>query len=280
MKQLIKLSFKYFVIILLLSLVFTLTGCGKQVDLKDTTKPIELGGTSTWGYTTAGSLGQWITADDLYCSVKFTSPSDIAGATISKMTMYAREDKSGDLYAKGVIVKASDKSIVAVGNAVLVPAAYAWIDSTFSSSPSLENSTDYYLCAIPDSGSMNLAIAYNNVVGFDEWRDTSNSYTTLTNPTDGELSGNTEEYSIYVTYTTGEEPPASTYCGHTGGDWIIKSDCYISSNTTTNGTIYLYETGHLYCIDGAVIQAQGIQGKKGTKIDAKKSCKLQFWDFK
>jgi hypothetical protein len=193
---------------LLLSLLL-LTGCS-NVDLKDTTKPIELGGTSTWGYTTAGSYGQWITADDLYCSVKFTSPSDIAGATINKMTMYAYEDRSGDLYVKGVIVKASDKSIVAVGNAVLVPTSYAWIDSTFSSSPTLENSTDYYLCAIPDSGSMNLAIAYNDVAGFDEWRDLSNSYTTPTNPTDGELSGNTEEYSIYVTYTTGEEPPVST----------------------------------------------------------------------
>lgn len=197
--------------ILLLFLIFLLAGCGRQIKEADKDNII-LKGTSTFGYTEEGEFGQWVSANYLYCTVKFTSPDDISGATVSKISMYVKEDRSGDLYAKGVIVKASDKAIVAngVGSSVLVPSSYTWKDSTFSTSPSLDNSTDYYLCITADSGMQNLAVAYDIDDVFDEWRDTSNSFTTPTNPTDGELSGNAEKYSMYVTYVTGEEPPAST----------------------------------------------------------------------
>lgn len=60
-------------------------------------------------------------------------------------------------------------------------------------------------------------------------------------------------------------------------DTYISSQCYISSNQTSQGIIRLIESGQLSCIDGAVIEAKGLTGTKGTKFTARTSCKLELW---
>jgi len=230
----------------------------------------------TFGYTTTPTSGQeTITTNALWGGI-FASPSDLG--TVTSITGHLQTDDVDSIHAKGVIVLASTKNIVANGttDAITLSSSATWTTKNFSTAPTMSASTNYALCYVSEGFAIYLS--YDD--GGTDVYDNDNSYSSPQNPTDWSSPVYSEKFGVYITYTTGEEPPASTYCGHTGGDWIIKSDCYISSNTTTNGTIYLYETGHLYCIDGAVIQAQGIQGKKGTKIDAEKSCKLQFWDFK
>ena len=79
-----------------------------------------------------------------------------------------------------------------------------------------------------------------------------------------------------LTYT-GITTPVVTYCGHTGGDWFVNTDCYISQNTTTNGFLYIGSGGQLHCIDGVTISSKGIKGKSGTKVTGDQGCKFKFW---
>ncbi|MDD5110502.1 MAG: hypothetical protein PHI63_04800 [Patescibacteria group bacterium] len=75
-------------------------------------------------------------------------------------------------------------------------------------------------------------------------------------------------------------PAPAGYCGHTGGDWFINSACWISANTTTNGTLYIGAGGSINCTNNAIIQVQGIQGTRGLRGYMNHGCKFQGWDFK
>lgn len=79
-----------------------------------------------------------------------------------------------------------------------------------------------------------------------------------------------------ITYTIAAAE-SSSYCSHSGGDWYINSNCYVNSNTTTSGFIYIGTDGQLHCIDGVTISSKGIKGKKGTQVTGDKSCKFKFW---
>ena len=68
-----------------------------------------------------------------------------------------------------------------------------WQTSTFSTPPTISPNTRYVLMIIPDTSSFRLY--YTSTIGGSEYYDTSNSYSSPTNPTDA--STGTHQYSIY-----------------------------------------------------------------------------------
>jgi hypothetical protein len=145
-----------------------------------------------FGYETPGASSSYIFANYLYGS-KFTAPSDVLKAV--SITMYCQPiNPNQDVLVKAVLVN-STKQIVAVSNPVNIRyAGISWQTFRFPTLVDLIPNADYYLMGISayywylyyDSGGTSL-------------KDTSNSYTTPTDPTDGSVG--TEEYSIYCTYT-------------------------------------------------------------------------------
>ncbi|NIM47352.1 MAG: hypothetical protein GTN40_04330 [Candidatus Aenigmarchaeota archaeon] len=154
------------------------------------------GETSTFGNTNIGANGLFINCDQLVGSY-FTSPSDADGATVDKLTFYVgRPSETVDV--KGVIAFLSNLTILpnGVGNAVNV-GSLGWYDSTFSSPPVIEASTDYVLMIICDSPFISGGFWWD--YGASKSRtDSSNDYDSPSDPTDAS-TGN-YNFSIYATY--------------------------------------------------------------------------------
>jgi hypothetical protein len=146
-----------------------------------------------FGCTTQGSDYSSVSANNMYGSF-FTSPN-YNGMVAQSITFRGRAG-TGTVNVKGVLVRHSDLAIVAVGNAVATSTTAAWYTSTFSNPPTLEPNTEYVLMLIP-SGTERF---YYSAGSTDQGHyDTTNSYTTPTNPTDA--SHNSYQYSIYCNYT-------------------------------------------------------------------------------
>ena len=152
----------------------------------------------TFGYTTIPTYSYWAISNDKAAGLKVTSPSNISGATINKLTAYCRMDYSSGTSFKSVIFKASDGTLItnAVGGATLAGASAAWLDSSFGVSPSLENSTDYYLMIIQQPTGISIIIYYDNAAsgGY----TATNSYATPTNATITAQAS--YKYGVYATY--------------------------------------------------------------------------------
>ena len=152
----------------------------------------------TFGYTSEGeSYDIYSGYNDLLGSV-FTSPSDID--TVESLTMYVTERTVGS-HSRGVIVLHSNLNIVSngVGSAVENTGNPGWETSTFSTKPTLSPSTDYVLMTIGDG----YIDPYYDTGDTDQGHiDTSNSFSSPSNPTDA--SHNNNKYSIYATYTAAE----------------------------------------------------------------------------
>ena len=148
---------------------------------------------STFGYTTAGSSYTTVSANYMYGSV-FTSPA-YSGMTVQSITFRGR-GSFGTANVKGVLVRHSDLTIVAVGNPVSISTTANWYTSTFSSSPSISASTDYVIMLIPDASTR---FYYGTGTTKQGHYDRTNSYTTPANPTDA--THNNNQYSIYCTFT-------------------------------------------------------------------------------
>ncbi len=121
--------------------------------------------------------------------------------------------------------------------------------------------TDGHICHAYNTISAETAIYYNN----------GTNYPTFPNPITTAAS-RTEKVSIYATYTAGGG--GTTYCGHTGGDWFVNSECFISASTSTPGTLYIGNGGSINCIDGATIEVGQIQATKGQRAFMDRGCKL------
>jgi len=149
----------------------------------------------SFGYDTAGGSNHYISGDDIYGAL-FTSPADIDTAdSLSAYTKYF----SGE-YIKGVIVLHSNLNIVTngVGNAVATDGSGSWKTSTFSTPPSLSQSTEYVLSIIGDASHYIYYDAGDTNQGH---YDESNDYASPENPTD---AGHYNfEYSIYCNYSAG-----------------------------------------------------------------------------
>jgi len=148
-----------------------------------------------FGYETIGGSYYPISYNYLFGSL-FTAPAD--ATTADSISAYCKYSASaGNL--KGVLVLHSNLNIVAngVGNPIAMPSSFAWITSAFGTAPSLSPNTDYVLMAIT---STDVDIKYDTGAANQGHDDSSNNYTTPTNPTDA--AHYTDKYSIYCTYTT------------------------------------------------------------------------------
>lgn len=149
----------------------------------------------TFGYTSAGASGYGFSADGLWGGI-FTSPAD---GTVQSITASANYISTpGNM--KGVLVLDSTEIIVTngVAGAISLGSTQGWRTSTFGTDPSITNATDYLISIVAQENTT----MYYDTTGGDWKRDSSNSYTSPTNPTDASLNsfGNRTQ-SIYATYT-------------------------------------------------------------------------------
>lgn len=169
----------------------------RQEFLDNATYPVRID--PTFGYTSVGASDIGIGSNRIHGTV-FTAPSDVGA--ISKLTVYTDAPFGGNI--KGVIVLNSALTIVedGVGNAVAGPSPSDWVDSTFSTEPTLSPSTDYLL-SITKTGST-IDMFYDTVEGATSLDDNTNDYDNPTDPTDASPYGIDRQLSIYATYTATE----------------------------------------------------------------------------
>lgn len=185
----------------------------------------------TFGYTSAGASERAISANQLYGTYFTTS---IAGL-IEKITARVNSDVSGAAI-KGIITAGATDIIISNGIAngsSLFYTTEGWYDSSFTTNPSVNSSTDYEL-AIISSG--NISLDYDSV-GSTSWKDTTNSFATPTDPTDGSSETNTK-YSIYATYSGVIEQEGFRWRDDDGSEttatWLATQDTDITRAKSTN----------------------------------------------
>jgi hypothetical protein len=197
---------------------------------------------TTFGYTTAGGSYTIVSADQMYGSV-FTSPA-YSDMTVQSITFRGRRDGfSGTANVKGVLVRHSDLTMVAVGNPVSISTTTNWYTSTFSSPPSIPASTDYVIMLVPDASTR---FYYGTGSTNQGHYDTTNSYTTPTNPTDA--THNNNQYSVYCTFTyTSQHTCEVEFTGTSNTEswtqlvWTIDSS-FTADSVTATLQLYNYQT--------------------------------------
>lgn len=150
----------------------------------------------TFGYTSAGASSVLVSANQWY-GAKGVPASN---GTVDSMTTYTSRPSEGTTSWKGVLV---DNSLVILSNGVsdvgtVVSTVASWRTATYTSKPSVTGSSTYF-CGIIPNGNFNQFYDTTGAVSGDSKNDTSNSYTTPTNPTDA--SNLTRLQSTYCTYT-------------------------------------------------------------------------------
>jgi hypothetical protein len=171
---------------------------------------------ATFGYTTLGASVCGPRLNQFF-GYRFTTPSDMG--TVTGASVAICSDLSTGKSAKLIIVKQSDLTIVSngVSNAISIPYdadahANSYTAASFATAPALSASTDYILGIIHDDSSFSIYVLFDAGTNNYYYWDSSNSYTTPTNPTDAVTtgddngSGTNAKMSIYVTYT----PAAAT----------------------------------------------------------------------
>lgn len=144
----------------------------------------------TIGNTNAGGSSTFYTgSNDFFCS---SGNGD--NGTVTSISVYTLKNPNNINY-KGAIVRVSDKNIITNGisNSVLVNSTFQWWNMIFSTNPTI-SSQSYYICVIADSTPY---FFYD--YGSSYFYDSSNSYSSPTNPTDGITVAN-QNLSIYATY--------------------------------------------------------------------------------
>jgi hypothetical protein len=161
----------------------------------------------TFGWSTVGGTGYSHTYDTAV-GTSFTAPSGISTATINSITCWVKELTAGATnHGKGLIALTSTLALVAngVGGASSVytgtMANPEERTSTFSSSPSLSDSTAYLLAWVKDNpGGTHDAYVYYDTVSGPKRYVHNNNYTTPVDLT-GASSTSNRRVSIYCTYT-------------------------------------------------------------------------------
>lgn len=148
------------------------------------------------------------------CSInKIYGGSGIGGAGTAIQITARSKNASGNTNVKGLLIKASDKTIISNGitDPGVFGSAAAWYSCNYSTSPTI-SAILYYIGVIPQTYGLTLYYDSSQPSGTYWFIDNSNSYTTPTNPTDG-TAYDTYRLSIYATYTPsggGEETAAYT----------------------------------------------------------------------
>ena len=161
-----------------------------------------------FGYETGGASYVAVPANALYGSV-FTSPADVG--TADSLTVYVRYHLTSPFSLKGAIVNHSDLTIISNGITNIVSDSDVdnspeWKTLTFATPPTLSPDTEYVLMLISNAA---FHFYYSAGDANQGHYDTSNSFTSPTDPTDA--SHNNNKYSIYCTYTAGGAPSGQPY---------------------------------------------------------------------
>jgi len=151
-----------------------------------------LSSVGTFGASTGASYTT-VPADQVYGSI-FTSPAD-ANGVVNSFTWYGRTT-SGTGNSKAILVDSS-LNIVAVSDVTATTATAGTWTNTFSSPPTIAANTQYWLMMVFD---VSTRFYYGTGATNQGALDTTNSYTTPTNPTDA--TNNDNKYRIYATYTS------------------------------------------------------------------------------
>lgn len=138
-------------------------------------------GTSTYNLYGNEMAGSWYTCN---------SQNE---ATLQTITWYGKAN-SGTANVKAVIVFRGNLTILAVSQPVAVSTTAQTWTNTFSTPPKIYASVEYVLMVIPDAW---IILSYNTVSS-KSYADSSNSYTTPTNPTDA-TSGD-KDFRIMANY--------------------------------------------------------------------------------
>ena len=150
--------------------------------------------TSFGNPTQSGSSYTSIGANQMY-GQSFTSGS--TAATVTQIVFYGRSSY-GTINAKAVITNSSGYILTnGVSNLLGITSTAGWKTLTFATPPTISPSTSYTLMIVAASSSVR--IYYSSATGGSEKIDTTNSYTTPTNPTD--WTTGTHQYRIYANTT-------------------------------------------------------------------------------
>src|SRR3990167_3266372 len=190
--------------------------------------------------------------------------------TVDTVVIYS--SSAQNVKFRGIIALNSDLSTITYGSEVsgTLPGNWSYLPVTTAG---LAANTAYRIGAWIGIDFANLY--YDS--GLTLYRDSITYHATNPppNPIVDDSSIADRKISIYAIYSS-LGLPDSVGCFHLGGDWYINQECWIDTSTSTEGYIYLTETGSLNCIGNAVISAKGISGKRGTKTNAKQGCQFQF----
>jgi hypothetical protein len=150
--------------------------------------------TSFGNPTQSGSSYTSIGANQMY-GQSFTSGS--SAATVTQIVFYGRSSY-GTINSKAVITNSSGYILTnGVSNLLGITSTAGWKTLTFATPPTISPSTSYTLMIVAASASVR--IYYTSTTGGSEKIDTTNSYTTPTNPTD--WTTGRHQYSIYANTT-------------------------------------------------------------------------------
>lgn len=147
----------------------------------------------TFGYTSVGaSTASW---NHNYVRGSIGTISD--SGTINSISVYTYRFSSGTGFFKGLLLD-SGLTIAATGDPqISITQTVGWYASTFSAA-SISAGT-YYAAGASPGDPNGIERYYDSGAGTNSIVDTSNSYTTPTNPTDASTSS--DRVSIYMTYT-------------------------------------------------------------------------------
>lgn len=147
----------------------------------------------TFGYTSVGASSAFVSQN----TINGFSATGAAG-TLNSISVYSK-NANGTFNIKGILVNQADKTILSGGIGAIVSSTTtaAWRTSNYASPPTIA-SVGYYISYIALDGSY---LYYDAGSATDYWfKDTSNNYSTPTDPTDGTTTAN-YLISAYATYT-------------------------------------------------------------------------------
>lgn len=177
----------------------TLTTTIPQDFLDAAAYPVRHAAGEQFGYTDVGGTSTTI-GTDTYLGM----PGTPLAGTAQSISIYTKDSGAR---IKGVLLLGADKNILAngVGDIAICGVSPDWVISPFGTDPTLVNA-EHFAGVVNEA---NNDLYYNSGAGNQRWQDSSNSFASPTNPTDGTQSST--RYSIYATYT-----PSPT--GWAGGD--------------------------------------------------------------
>lgn len=186
----------------------------------------------TFGYTTAGGSSAATAANRWYASTGTPASS----GTVDSVSMYAKLLSAGSENFKAVITNSSGTILTdgVGGTATVNSTSGAWYTANYSSKPSIVASTAYWIGAVMQNTSVAIQFYFDDA-GANPYAayDTSNNYTTPTNPTD--LATQNRYYSFYATYTNPTPGSVKIYSkAGTPDSWYSSSWNYRKKITIDN----------------------------------------------